>query len=130
MAQDIYSFDCTFNPGGSPTSPIIFQLSMPPRIIQSVEFMIPFGNRGAVKFGLGMAGTVIIPSNSGGFLTGDDTTIHWDLEGYPTSGSWQLFGYNSGEFPHLIEVRFLCRLIPLPGVAPLLVPHAAVALAG
>jgi hypothetical protein len=110
MAQDIFAFNCLFQPGGSAANLTTFNLRIPDRVVTQVEFVIADGNRGAVSFSLGMNGQPIIPSNSGGFLTGNDETIKWDLAGYPDSGAWQLYGFNSGTFAHSIGVRLLTML--------------------
>lgn len=115
MPSDIRVFNVLVGPGGSATAPNYYNLTIPARDLIGVEFVIPSGTRGSVQFGLAMAGTVIIPANVGGYITGDDEVIRWPLDGYPNSGAWQLAAFNTGTYTHNIQVRFLLNLVSPPG---------------
>lgn len=111
MARDIQVFDVSVPPGGSATAPQKFALTLPPRRVTGVEFQIPDGNRGSVKFAIGMGGTQLVPSNTGQFISGNAEVIHWPLSGMPDSGAWQMLAFNTGVWAHVIQVRFLLELV-------------------
>lgn len=126
MAQDIQIFDVTVPRGGSAAAPQVFNIPFPPRIVDTVEFMIPVGVRGTVHFALGMANTRVIPSNQGGYIAGDGEVIRWPLERFPDTGAWQLSAFNTGGFPHTIQIRFLLRVVqPQAQVTPALLASSA-----
>lgn len=126
MARDIQVFDVTIPRGGSAAAPQVFSLAMPPRVVQQVELMLPSGLRGQLHVALAMVGTRIIPSNDTAYITGDGEVIRWPVEGHPDSGAWQLLAYNSGGFPHTIQIRFLLGLVqPASSPGPALLPAAA-----
>lgn len=125
MAQDVQSFDVRIVPGGSAAAPVLYSLTFAPRIVQQVEILIPDGVRGVVHFALAAAGTPIIPSNAGAYLSGNNEVIRWPLERYIDSGAWQLLAYNAGTFPHTLEIRFLLALVQSQQpAAPLLLSNA------
>lgn len=111
--------------GGSASAPQTFPIAMPPRRVVGIEIQIPSGNRGAVAFALGSGGTAVIPSNVGGYLSGDDEVIKWPVDGYIDSGAWQLLAYNAGVWPHTIQVRFLLQTLTSPSNGPTqLIPNS------
>jgi hypothetical protein len=111
MAADVHVFDVTVPPGGSAAVPQRFPLTMPARRVTGVEIVIPAGVRGVVHFALGSTGTNIVPSNYGAYLAGDGEKIAWPLSNYIDSGSWELAAYNTGRYPHTLEIRFLLELV-------------------
>jgi hypothetical protein len=118
MAQDIRTFTISVPKGGTANAPQKFELAMPPRIVKNVELFFPAGNGGQLWIALGMAGTRIIPSNSGQYITAENDTLKWPLDNYPNSGAWQLFAYNTGNYPHMIQIRFLLNVPGVPEVVP------------
>jgi hypothetical protein len=111
MAQDIMVFDVTVVQGGTASAPQVFALAMPARRVDGVEVVIPAGVRSTVHWALGSAGTRVIPSNAGAYVAGDDEVVRWPLSGYWNSGAWQLQAYNTGGFPHTLQIRFLLSLV-------------------
>lgn len=110
MAVEIQRFAVTIPAGTLKSAPLAFNLSMPPRRITEIEIVIPPGPRGEVGFQLGFGGSQLIPYTAGQFFVTDDEKVSWKLEGMPDSGAWQMIAYNTGTYPHTIEVRFLCEL--------------------
>jgi len=126
MARDVQIFDITVPRGGTAAVPQSFAMLMPPRIITRMQIMVPAGVRSSVHFAIGSAGTRVIPSNPGAYITGDDEVIDWPLAGYHDSGNWTFFAFNSGGFPHTIQVRFLCELVQtVSSTAPVLLSSAS-----
>src|SRR5262245_38859499 len=114
MARDIFSFQALIPAGTAKATPVTVALTLPTRIVQELEVLTPPGPRGEVGWAIGLSGENIIPTQRGQFIVTDDEVIRWPLEGYPDSGAWQLFGYNTGVFDHTIYVRFLTAVISEP----------------
>jgi hypothetical protein len=123
VAREVQRFAVTVPAGTAKAGALIFNLPMPPRIVDEVEILIPPGPRGEVGFQLASGGAQIIPVTAGAFEVTDNEVIHWPLEGQIDSGAWQMIAYNTGAFNHLLQVRFLVRLVPaaaaLAGFQPL-----------
>lgn len=117
MAREIRRFPVTIPANTAKTANFTSDLSFPDRAVEEIEIRVPPGPRGEVGFALGAAGQQIIPFQAGQFIVTDDETIHWPLEDQHDSGSWTFFGYNTGQFPHTIEVRFLLKVATSTGQA-------------
>lgn len=100
-------------------------LSFPARVVTEIEIRVPPGPRGEVGFSIGSAGVAVIPIERGAYIVTDDEQIRWPLEGLWDSGAFTFFGYNTGRFPHGIEVRFLVDIIQRPAANALLIPSAS-----
>lgn len=96
---------------------LTFNLPMPPRIVREIEIVIPPGPRGEVGFQVAQAGRQIFPITPGQFIVSDNETIRWPVEDANTSGAWQVIAYNTGNFNHTLEFRFLVDLPEDPTVA-------------
>lgn len=119
MAREVFAFAVTIPAGTAIATPQVTPLTIPPRIVERIEVKVPPGPRGNVGFQLGMANRQLIPYNAGGFVIADDDDLSWDFESLPTSGAWQLLGYNLGLFPHTLYVRLLTQLPAAQVAAPL-----------
>jgi hypothetical protein len=105
-SNSIHVFPVTI-PAGTPASaPQVTPLTFPAGPVVSVEFLVPPGPRGCVGFSLGSGGTQVIPYETGTWLVYNDTEKEWKLTDHVDSGSWQLFAYNIGTYPHTITVTF------------------------
>src|SRR6266702_4572492 len=123
MAVQVFHFAPTIPAGAPITTPMIFNLTMPPGTVEAIEWRIPPGPNGAMGWSLGAAGRAVIPYNRGEWIIGDDDRDRWELAEQITSGAWQLFGYNTGTYDHRVFFTFLTRppgitATPAP-VAPL-----------
>lgn len=121
MAREVRRFSVTIPAGTLQAAPQVSPLTMPDRVVRRVVVVVPPGPRGLVGFQLTHAGSQMIPVNSGQFVVADDERIEWDTEGYIDTGAWQMTAYNTGSFPHTLEVRFEVDLIQ--SVADLLGPQ-------
>jgi hypothetical protein len=123
VAREVYRFSVTVPAGTLLTAPQISPLGMPSRVIQRIEVDVPPGPRGNVGFQLASGGLQMVPVNKGQFLIADNARLAWDLEGQIDSGAWQLIAYNTGSFPHTLELRFMVGLTAAysPGSSPLLI---------
>ena len=112
MAREVRKFSATIPAGTAKNAPVTIPLEFPPREIAELELIIPPGPRGQMGFQIAQSGAQVFPSEPGAYFVTDNETIRSPIEGANTSGSWQLIGYNTGSFPHTVEVRFL---VSLPG---------------
>lgn len=96
------------------SQPLVSPITMPPRTIKRVEFVIPPGCNGALGFALSVSGQNVIPFNQGAWIVGSGETVGWDIETAINSGAWQLQSWNIGNYPHTLYVRFLVDLIVAP----------------
>lgn len=87
-------------------APVTLAMDMPARTVRHVRVRIPPGPNGQVGFAIAMAGVPVIPTNTGGYIVGNDETIEWDLANLPDSGAWQLIAYNLGQLAHTLYVTF------------------------
>lgn len=115
MASEIHQFAFTI-PAGTPIAvPVSQQLAMPPRTVTQLKVKVPPGARGQMGFRVGAAGVAIIPAIPGSWIVTDNEPIDWPLHNYIDSGGWQVFGYNTGQYPHSIYLTFYCDV---PGLGP------------
>lgn len=114
MADQVFDFVVTVPAGTAIASPQTTKLTMPVRIIEEIEVVVPPGPSGLLGFQLGSAGEPIIPAKGGQWIISDDEKLRWPLERQIESGDWQCFAYNTGSFPHTLHIRFLASLPPLP----------------
>jgi hypothetical protein len=75
--------------------------------------VVPPGASGVVGWRVLNAGVQRIPWASDPWIVTAGESISWPMTNQITSGSWQVQGYNTGQFPHAVYFRFLCSLIPL-----------------
>jgi len=115
VAQEIRITAVTVPAGTAKTSLQRTVIELGQRNVDEIEVVIPDGPRGEVGFWIGSGGTQIIPHDLGQFIISNNEVIHWPLESQHTSGSWELQAYNTGNFPHTLELRFLCSYV---GSAP------------
>lgn len=110
MARELYSFAILIPAGTLKAANFAAPMNMPPRRVEEIEVRIPPGPRGEMGFAIGSAGVPVLPFAAGSFIVTDDEAIRWPVEGQVDSGSWSLFGYNTGQFDHTVYVRFLVQL--------------------
>jgi len=106
LSRELYRFAVTVTAGTAKAAPSVAALKMPDRTISRVVVAVPPGPHGLVGFQLASGGLQMIPLNAGQFVTADNEVMTWDLDGYISSGAWQMIAYNTGAFDHTLEVRF------------------------
>jgi hypothetical protein len=117
MAQEIRANSFTIPANTPATALASLDMTFPPREVEAVEIVVPPGPNGVVGFYLANSGVQVIPINQGQFIISNDETLSWDLQGYINSGSWQVFGYNTGNSSHTIYFRWLLNLPANPNAA-------------
>jgi hypothetical protein len=115
MAIQVQHHDCVI-PAGTPiAAPAVIPMQLGVFVIDWIELKARPGSLGTVGFYLASSGQQVIPFNVGAvpnWFVWDDTEVHWEMSGLPTSGDWSLVGYNLGRFAHTIDVRFGLDLVP------------------
>lgn len=114
MAREIYAFQVTIPAGTTLSAPYQQATPMPVREVTAIEMVIPPGPSGLMGFALTMGGVWVMPVTSGTYVVTDDERIVWPVEQLPTSGSWQVTGYNTDVYPHTVYMRWLVDLLSAP----------------
>lgn len=127
MAREIYAFDAVIPHGTLKTAPVTVNMTMPARVVETIEIVLPPGAAGSVGFQFATGGIPMIPSNAGGFIIPTPGLTTWPVEEQITSGAWQMIAYNTGGYNHALQVRFLCALLSsaAPVLGSLLIPNVA-----
>jgi hypothetical protein len=112
MAREIRRFEFTIPAGTSKATPVNQQVSFPPRIVAQINIRIPPGPAGTMGFSVGSSGNPVIPIEPGEYMVTDNQAMEWPLVDFWDSGSWEFFGYNTGQFDHTVYFTFLCDLVP------------------
>lgn len=110
-AAEIRVFQVTTPAGTAKASPLITSLAMPPRNVNEIDIIIPPGPNGQLGIALATGGINIIPAVNGTYVTPSGEQIKWTPTGVIQSGAWQLISYNTGNYAHTIEIRFLLSVI-------------------
>lgn len=125
MANRLEVFSCTVPAGTGSNAPATFANSFPDGEVVGVELVIPDGAAGIVGIMLTFGGDQVLPNTAGAFILGNDVTLRYPMERYPTGGRWQLRAYNLGQYPHLVQVRYQVvdfGFTAAPLVEPLVLP--------
>lgn len=117
MADQIYNFTPQIPINTPIATPYEMDLPMPPVIVVSIGILVPPGPRGMMGFSIGAAGVPVIPATPGTWFVVDDYADEWPLENQISSGAWQFFGYNLGNYVHSVYLRFMVNLPQLASAA-------------
>lgn len=106
MAEEVLHFTATI-PAGTPlASPVLVNISFPPRVVESIDWRVPGGSLGLMGWRLTMGSVRVIPTSGDKFIVADSQsgTIRPSRE--LGSGAWQVSGYNTGSNPHSVYLVF------------------------
>lgn len=106
MARELRAFNVTVPAGTLQSAPATTDVSTPARIVRRIDVTVPPGPRGELGFYLANSNTQVIPFNAGQWIVANDEHMTWDLTDYVDSGSWQVVAYNTGFYPHTLQLRF------------------------
>jgi len=120
VASEVYTFQATIPAGTAQATPFRQSLTIPVRKVDTLEIVVPPGPSGQMGFAITMGGVNVLPLQSGQYIVTDDQKITWPIENLPTSGAWQLTGYNTDVWPHTVYLWFLVDQVSMPGTQPLL----------
>jgi len=126
MADQIFQFAPSVPAGTAIATPYTLALTMPACVVVSIGVLVPPGPRGMMGFAIGAAGNPVIPAVPGTWFVVDDYADEWPLENQISSGAWEFFGYNLGNYAHSVFLRFSIMLPSLLAAAqPQPLPAAA-----
>lgn len=106
MAAEAYTFQITTPVGTALASPLVTPITMPARTVRNIEVRIPNGPNGELGFAIGMNGVTVIPVVPGTWIIASNEVKNWDVTLGLNSGAWQVLSYNTGTYPHTIQVIF------------------------
>lgn len=110
MARETYRFQVTIPTTATKAAPYKLAIPIPTRKIVQVRVRVPPGPNGTMGFAIGSAGVPVLPINAGAWIVANDETIPWEINGYVTSGTWWVLGYNTGNYTHTIGVMLTATL--------------------
>jgi hypothetical protein len=105
VAQRIEIADITIAAGVLSSAPQTFPLVWREGYPEFIEFRWPPGPSGLVGLQLLHSDRVIIPKRANTFLVTDDEVVAWPLEGFAYNATFAIRGYNTGVYPHTIQIR-------------------------
>ena len=110
-ADEHWEFAVTVPAGTPKTAPLVQGTVLPARHITSISWTVPPGPSGLAGWRITMGGVQVIPVNPGAWIIRDGYYQGAALAKLPTSGAWDITGYNTGTFPHTIYVTFFAAII-------------------
>ena len=107
MPTLIHQYTATF-PANTPiASPVTVPIGAPGEVVVFIDVEVPPGPAGLMGFYIAFNGVRVIPREANQLIVWDDKNDTWYLDDYPTTGAWQVVGYNlSTVYPHSVTVRF------------------------
>ena len=124
MALRVFQFAVTIPAGTPKASPVTVALPIDNWEMESLDLEVPAGPSGVMGFYIANNGAQWIPASPGSWLIWDDVQQSWPFSDQPNASGWQVVGYNTGTYPHVVTVRMHVNP-PTPaqqsGVAPQLV---------
>jgi hypothetical protein len=113
--EEHHEFTVTIPAGTPKTAPVTISTVLPQRIIRAIQWVIPPGPSGLAGWRITMGGVQVIPANAGAWIVRDGIADGSDLARLPTTGAWDVTGYNTGTHPHSLYVTFYVDVIrPVP----------------
>lgn len=106
MATSIRQFTATIPAQTPRDNPVTVPLDIPALVVESIDLEVPHGPAGLMAFYLALGGQQAIPWDVGEWLRWDGYTASWPVSDYSTAGTWELVGYNDGDYDHDITIRF------------------------
>lgn len=121
MADEAWEFAVTIPAGTPKATPLVTPTVFPQRRVDEIRWLVPPGPSGLAGWRITMGGVQVIPANPGAWIVRDGHYAGHQLDRLPTSGGWDVTGYNTGKYPHTLYVTFLVALLvrPLPVIVPL-----------
>jgi hypothetical protein len=106
VALQIQHFTATIAAGTPLTAPAVIAVSMPARIVRSIDWRVPTGPMGTFGWQIAMGGVKVFPTGGDLYVVADGQDGSWTLADAPDSGAWQVIGYNTGVNPHSVYLAF------------------------
>lgn len=122
MADEAWEFQVTIPAGTPKTAPVQVNTRFPARRVDEIRWTVPPGPSGLAGWRITMGGVQVVPANLGGWIVRDGDVSGHALSKLPTTGAWDVTGYNTGKYPHTLYITFLTAVIEAP--PRLIVPFA------
>lgn len=123
MPDNVYAWAPTCPALTPVTAPVEFILSgMDPIVPRKVTITIPAGHSGLTGIGVAFGHNVVIPANTGAFISGDDDLFRFDLSSYPNGVTWSVFMVNLDLQAHVWQVIFEGDNLPVTSAAQIPAP--------
>ena len=106
MGELVRQKTATIPAGTAKSSPVTIDVSIGDFEIESIDLEVPPGPAYQMGFYLALSGQQVIPYDAGQFIVWDDQSKNWPLVNQVTTGRWQIVGYNTGKYDHMVVVRF------------------------
>ena len=131
MPDDLQAYDVTCPAGTTAANAIeVDCLDAGLWQVTKIWVVIPLGHAGLTGIGLAYGHNVVIPSNPGAFISGDDEVLPYELSTiYPAGVGWSVFLCNLDVNAHSWEVRFASNTIANLTTTPTVTPVAPADLA-
>lgn len=100
----------TIPAGTAQSSPLVTPVSFPDRVVSGVHWKVPPGPSGLMGWRLTMSNGIAVIPVGGGWIISDDDSDTWVLSNQPTSGQWEVTGYNTDVYDHTVYITFLLDL--------------------
>lgn len=118
MAYEIREFQVTVPAQTAQSAGFSVPITFPARVVDEIDIRVPPGPNGQMGFAIGTSGMPVIPAQLGSWIIANDQEIDWPLQGYWDSGSWEVFAYNLGNYPHTLYLTFLLSLVQSQATSP------------
>jgi hypothetical protein len=108
-----YTFAVTIPAGTLPSAPLVTPTQFETNELRRVEWVFPGGCNGVVGIQIGARSVPVLPSSPAQFHVRSGAAEGLDVSEFPNTGDWSVIGYNTGSFPHTIQVTFhVARIEP------------------
>jgi hypothetical protein len=124
VATEVHQFSATIPAGTSIDDLFIQPLEIANYEIESIDIEVPPGPNGNVGFYLALDDQQWLPWEMGEFIIWNDRTENWPLDDQIVNGTWNLYGYNNGNYDHTVTVRF--HVSPIPSDSATVAPSITI----
>jgi hypothetical protein len=101
-----HSFPVTIPAGTPKAAPLVTLTRFEQNTVDRIEWVFPDGCNGQVGIQIGARAIPIIPNDKTQFFIRSGSAQGVDVEGLHNTGDWSVIGYNTGVFPHTVDVTF------------------------
>lgn len=127
----LHPFSITIPPGTLSTAPLVTPTQFNAGIVDRIEWRFPGGCNGQVGIQIGARKVPVLPGADSQFFIRSGDSQGFDLEDLPNTGDWSVIGYNTGTFPHTVQVVFrVHRIQPVEPIPFYIAPDPIDALKG
>ena len=106
MATEVRHFTATIPAHTPVASPVVVDISFPPRVVVSIDWRVPPGPLGLMGWRLSMGKVQVIPTAGDPWVIDDGNSGTIYPSDQLSSGAWQVTGYNTGANPHSVYLAF------------------------